>query len=188
MRGNPGRPETGIPASRSIPAHAGEPSDVTLTDISAAVYPRTCGGTCDIHALPAAHFGLSPHMRGNRCGMDRSIPRAGSIPAHAGEPHSKLERPYRHRVYPRTCGGTYGQRVDSLLRPGLSPHMRGNRMAAILGPLLFRSIPAHAGEPTLESVRRPDPGVYPRTCGGTDRGSIPSFHPQGLSPHMRGNL
>ena len=45
MRGNPARRTFCQAPMRSIPAYAGEPYDQWLKLVSAAVYPRVCGGT-----------------------------------------------------------------------------------------------------------------------------------------------
>ena len=84
MRGNRQR-ETYRPTGlRSIPAHAGKPRTPARRRTPTRVYPRSCGETPD--HLNVFHFaaGLSPLMRGNRCGMIYvDIPR---------------------KVYPRSCG------------------------------------------------------------------------------------
>ena len=45
VRGNPPGFGIIIGVDGSIPARAGEPADVDLTNIEAKVYPRACGGT-----------------------------------------------------------------------------------------------------------------------------------------------
>ena len=49
------------------------------------------------------------------------------------------------------------------------------------------SIPACAGEPTLQSQCSCDGGVYPRVCGGTPGQAVSRSPPAGLSPRVRGN-
>ena len=71
----------------------------------------------------------------------------GSIPACAGEPWLLVALRWRHRVYPRVCGGTRVVIPEDGLYEGLSPRVRGNprltfRLCAGIG-----SIPACAGEP-----------------------------------------
>ena len=43
------------------------------------------------------------------------------------------------------CGVTYDDRVDAVLRQGLSPRVRGNRLIIAMVEELDRSIPACAG-------------------------------------------
>ena len=70
---------------------------------------------------------------------------------------------------------------------GLSPRVRGNRVAPIPGSVRTRSIPAGAGEPLMHSMRRLLLRVYPRGCGGTAYASSTIESDQGLSPRVRGN-
>ena len=93
-------------------------------------------------------------------------------------------------VYPRECGGAWlfaiapersaglSPRVRGALRmyrlmytgDGLSPRVRGSpHCDAVVSPTA-RSIPASAGEPTRSTCRRSPMEVYPRECGGADRG------------------
>ena len=51
----------------------------------------------------------------------------------------------------------------------------------------MRSIPAPAGEPTLDNHSRCRSTVYPRACGGTDAGEGLAYAIGGLSPRLRGN-
>ena len=70
----------------SIPAHAGEPFDLSINPRLARVYPRPRGGTAMTGGVPANARGLSPPTRGNLGGALLGILPARSIPAHAGEP------------------------------------------------------------------------------------------------------
>ena len=90
-------------------------------------------------------------------------------------------------VYPRVGGGTTPSRVVASWKEGLSPRGRGNRKACKQTHLLFRSIPAWAGEPLTSRAIPRATRVYPRVGGGTR-----SFHSfgwpfLGLSPRGRGN-
>ena len=68
-----------------------------------------------------------------------------SIPARAGEP-TRLE-PLKPTVtvYPRACGGTFGEEDFARLSGGLSPRVRGNRDDREQAEGAKRSIPARAG-------------------------------------------
>ena len=95
----------------SIPARAGEPHQQRQNLAFATVYPRACGGTDDIMALPIADIGLSPRVRGNHPAGVRQVRLYGSIPARAGEPLGLSAADAKRRVYPRACGGTHLERV-----------------------------------------------------------------------------
>ena len=86
------------------------------------------------------------------------------------------------------CGGTYLRGHRPIPQAGLSPRVRGN-LTELQGPVAeLGSIPACAGEPSLEPVWYRMRWVYPRVCGGTimlmESGTLSS----GLSPRVRGNL
>ena len=65
VRGNPDSPRDSRPATRSIPACAGEPSWPSSSRLTSRVYPRVCGGTQGIAIAQCAADGLSPRVRGN---------------------------------------------------------------------------------------------------------------------------
>ena len=111
------------------------------------VYPRACGGTDCVPYFLSLAFGLSPRLRGNPL---RRLPfrrRLRSIPAPAGEPSAPVTLRAEFGVYPRACGGTQYAVVDPEPDAGLSPRLRGNRIADRLRPKWVGSIPAPAGEP-----------------------------------------
>ena len=68
MRGNHHRRRRRQFFEGSIPAHAGEPRPATREEPALRVYPRACGGTLVRLENATRHLGLSPRMRGNRCG------------------------------------------------------------------------------------------------------------------------
>ena len=136
---------------------------------------------------PAARTGLSPRVRGNLSPLRPRRERPGSIPACAGEPLPSGSRMAMRRVYPRVCGGTCHSPPSQLSPPGLSPRVRGNRMAASRGAAFPRSIPACAGEPIPGQVSSDETTVYPRVCGGTPPRPVYVDVVHGLSPRVRGN-
>ena len=70
---------------------------------------------------------------------------------------------------------------------GLSPRVRGNRIASMPTPKSEGSIPACAGEPSLSTSSHPPSTVYPRVCGGTQLRAQKLGRRLGLSPRVRGN-
>ena len=131
--------------------------------------------------------GLSPRVRGNPHGVECRPQGDRSIPACAGEPAPTLQGACLAPVYPRVCGGTHPTAEDEYESVGLSPRVRGNRLASLALIAWDRSIPACAGEPTPRSSR-PSPGrVYPRVCGGTLPAFLANSSSAGLSPRVRGN-
>ena len=117
-----------------------------------------------------------------------ATPLEGSIPACAGEPAMSSKTLPATPVYPRVCGGTGYLTPRGLRLPGLSPRVRGNRLAQWQVANQPRSIPACAGEPRgggSTALRR---RVYPRVCGGTVPSPARMQASAGLSPRVRGNL
>ena len=148
VRGNPESVRTPAPPPGSIPACAGEPQAWPGSNHQLRVYPRVCGGTANVLPVSPQSEGLSPRVRGNRPVRLGANPRAGSIPACAGEPHTKRDRRNGPTVYPRVCGGTnhtLDLRRDHL---GLSPRVRGNHSLLASYTSAAGSIPACAGEPS----------------------------------------
>ena len=90
-------------------------------------------------------------------------------------------------VYPRVCGGTFSGVLSIIEGGGLSPRVRGNRIATHAGLPSARSIPACAGEPQRLQAALTAPPVYPRVCGGTDFFRPVECGCYGLSPRVRGN-
>ena len=131
--------------------------------------------------------GLSPPTRGNRLTFGSASGLSGSIPAHAGEPHTLLDNSRGDGVYPRPRGGTFQPLVIFGLSYGLSPPTRGNLSPRPPRGSAARSIPAHAGEPTPPTWSICARPVYPRPRGGTAARGVIFGTPRGLSPPTRGN-
>ena len=186
-RGNHPNPYPIRARRRSIPAHAGEPTEIEIFNADLRVYPRPRGGTdysCDrkqggaglspptrgnplSNAFRRNPKGLSPPTRGNppARGLYGGLPR--SIPAHAGEPGLDQPPEPARRVYPRPRGGTRLGRRARTTAQGLSPPTRGNHSNTLNRDTRTRSIPAHAGEPSLRTGAGRERAVYPRPRGGT---------------------
>ena len=149
VRGNRQPAGGGRQGQGSIPARAGEPCTMRRSPLSAAVYPRACGGTAAWQVGHSTVRGLSPRVRGNHCGHGEILLLDGSIPARAGEPSPRARPRTSGRVYPRACGGTVPPLGRDMLVQGLSPRVRGNRAGENIFAGGIGSIPARAGEPFL---------------------------------------
>ena len=131
--------------------------------------------------------GLSPRVRGNLANLLSLLCLVRSIPACAGEPCSKEVLILFRWVYPRVCGGTIFTSTNHQSPLGLSPRVRGNRIASLMSVCFSGSIPACAGEPQLHLHHSRYSKVYPRVCGGTTHTAAYSRIVHGLSPRVRGN-
>ena len=116
----------------------------------------------------------------------------GSIPACAGEPlHASPSLREPEGVYPRVCGGTFGELVKCLFffSWGLSPRVRGNPLDGLgvrfprgLSPRVRGNLSRWTG------FRLPDRGLSPRVRGNRSRiAESGRPEPRGLSPRVRGN-
>ena len=146
-----------------------------------------CGGTLPKVYISEGGGGLSPRVRGNHRGFQQRDCQGRSIPACAGEPQTHSSPSRSRKVYPRVCGGTTVQGMDTTDDLGLSPRVRGNPIDPGLGQGRRGSIPACAGEPKCRTPAFPGGRVYPRVCGGTAWVQPPRHCPGGLSPRVRGN-
>ncbi len=171
----------------SIPACAGEPSQLPPAPVLPGVYPRMRGGTFGRYQAMKQLEGLSPHARGNLSPSVSSSGKYGSIPACAGEPTRRRCCHLERRVYPRMRGGTPSTHVLSEWFQGLSPHARGNLAEVCAFYIVSGSIPACAGEPMYAPIRPICLRVYPRMRGGTRLNQARKAFVLGLSPHARGN-
>ncbi len=146
-----------------------------------------CGGTLDETINEWTTKGLSPRVRGNRGQPPRCRWLSGTIPACAGEPGPFCVQTCCLRDYPRVCGGTIPAISTKKREWGLSPRVRGNRLANRLKAFALGTIPACAGEPRRPRRLEGRQWDYPRVCGGTRicRSSAESL--TGLSPRVRGN-
>ena len=77
---------------------------------------------------------------------------------------------------------------NQLTVKGLSPRVRGNPSTISTATTSGGSIPACAGEPSIEERRANRGRVYPRVCGGTQAETWTNVLLEGLSPRVRGNL
>ena len=151
----------------SIPARAGKPPRRSTVPTLAEVYPRTRGETRCVPLSTRSTRGLSPHARGNLQDLKGHRILKGSIPARAGKPIRVGVAARTIRVYPRTRGETRQLLNQGGKNEGLSPHARGNQLAAYCKRYRCGSIPARAGKPGIARSVQRKLWVYPRTRGET---------------------
>ena len=145
------------------------------------------GGTEYTSASYRAVTGLSPRGRGNHPDVIVRNCSNRSIPAWAGEPAIRSNKPHLSPVYPRVGGGTSGSSNPRHPVDGLSPRGRGNPSDAHRPAAGGRSIPAWAGEPQVAVHSAIQSAVYPRVGGGTAEPLGVLWLVAGLSPRGRGN-
>ncbi len=131
----------------SIPAHAGQPARAWPSRRRSRVHPRSRGAAISFAAMQADREGPSPLTRGSPDCRVRRSPRAGSIPAHAGQPRSRRWRPGEPWVHPRSRGAAARRPIMDVFIWGPSPLTRGSLVHQPRQEAGEGSIPAHAGQP-----------------------------------------
>ena len=172
---------------RSIPAHAGEPSRPRLLGRYRRVDPRARGGAPPPSCNKSTARGRSPRTRGSRAAAIAASPLQGSIPAHAGEPHTTPTPWLYQQVNPRARGGAARVFFWPLSYWGRSPRTRGSPPTSFQSRPSPGSIPAHAGEPYAQYPCIRPSRVDPRARGGALLpGTLLPTH-TGRSPRTRGS-
>ena len=182
IAGPRGRDRTG-----SIPACAGKPLPGPLPQQIEWVYPRVCGEAECVGMVQTLRRGLSPRVRGSRVRGDGPDVAEGSIPACAGKPPSRCPTPHPAWVYPRVCGEATVVELENSTDSGLSPRVRGSRVAEWIDHSNRGSIPACAGKPRDSRRRSTELRVYPRVCGEACSVLVGGSVGSGLSPRVRGS-
>ena len=188
VRGNRLQTVGGADQRWSIPACTGKPRPEGWQGNPVWVYPRMYGETCADGRLGHPPLGLSPHVRGNRSKHGCRGRYHGSIPACTGKPREGPGCRCQEVVYPRMYGETPAAATESARCRGLSPHVRGNLAGAFPMNTRKGSIPACTGKPFRRAYACGCGRVYPRMYGETNAVSVYGCSPDGLSPHVRGNL
>ena len=170
----------------SIPACTGNPRPPPLVRWVSKVYPRVYGESSDGERRENIADGLSPRVRGIRCSFQLRLRDRRSIPACTGNPLAQQVVGVAKQVYPRVYGESDTQIMGTRGMSGLSPRVRGIRIAVSSPRSCAGSIPACTGNPTCSRRRRPPRSVYPRVYGESPASSRLRDLRPGLSPRVRG--
>ena len=148
-----------------IPAHAGLTARKSRRFTIRRDHPRACGAHLNTPAFAWLFQGSSPRMRGSHRGKDKSLVRAGIIPAHAGL--TRLQQSLRQfaRDHPRACGAHLPALPFTTRLKGSSPRMRGSLHCLLSSKRGLRIIPAHAGLTRISSTITWPIRDHPRACG-----------------------
>ncbi len=174
-------------AVRSIPACAGEPISRAEVSLFPRVHPRMRGGAAISITTHRLAGGPSPHARGSRVTHVQPLLLERSIPACAGEPLREPCAGEYRQVHPRMRGGAPASVPPVNGRKGPSPHARGSHSPPLIKSIDERSIPACAGEPSVQLTAPYMCRVHPRMRGGAARAAFVDHLASGPSPHARGS-
>ena len=173
---------------RFIPARAGN----TLKEVPCVryqpVHPRACGEHMTSLGSNITTIGSSPRVRGTHHAEQVKSLLDRFIPARAGNTTIRIVRGRFHAVHPRACGEHMFPDEETARLYGSSPRVRGTHRGGPAEWMLFRFIPARAGNTVpfdLISLISP---VHPRACGEHSKLSGQTVPAVGSSPRVRGTL
>ena len=155
--------------------------------LPARVHPRSRGAASSAPHCMAIKQGPSPLTRGSQAVMAPPSLRAGSIPAHAGQPAGQHARRARRGVHPRSRGAASFDSVATALVKGPSPLTRGSQPERHTDTTWRGSIPAHAGQPSRLTWALMIARVHPRSRGAARCTVVDHAVSSGPSPLTRGS-
>ena len=171
-----------------IPACAGNTWEQVMTIIDARDHPRVCGEHIAVVILVSFLLGSSPRVRGTRVDLVRKRPRAGIIPACAGNTKIGYHSALRCRDHPRVCGEHVVERRSRRGFKGSSPRVRGTLPPRYPTMICRGIIPACAGNTRYGIREYLKHGDHPRVCGEHPRQRYYTTTQPGSSPRVRGTL
>ena len=171
---------------RIIPAHAGQTRIRQCSTRTDPDHPRACGANNDFLVQLGAMVGSSPRMRGKPMQTADKVDEHRIIPAHAGQTARPCTSSADLTDHPRACGANVIPKAYEDLLFGSSPRMRGKRFHDLRVQVLFRIIPAHAGQTRPTTATPPKATDHPRACGANRFACRSGHRVGGSSPRMRG--
>ena len=156
----------GVGVARFIPAYAG--NAVSTSNI----IPLRCGS--------------SPHTRGTLSIICLDLDRGRFIPAYAGNAGSRPGARWWRSVHPRIRGERMIAQAAEIDRIGSSPHTRGTRYHFGTSNVVYRFIPAYAGNAQRTMWLKAARSVHPRIRGERSTNYVVKGGKVGSSPHTRG--
>ena len=134
---------------RFIPACAGNARKLCGKKLTPPVHPRMRGERGHSNTSSRWRCGSSPHARGTLLGVFRPLAGTRFIPACAGNAYRFPAEWWAEAVHPRMRGERQVAHRRPGERDGSSPHARGTQDRDIAPVLIFRFIPACAGNAGL---------------------------------------
>ncbi len=151
------------------------------------VHPRVRGAVRPHANEPCIMPGPSPRARGSLDEPASSVADLGSIPACAGQSGSKSRKSSACWVHPRVRGAVPLPNAPEGSVLGPSPRARGSPRQRSVGFTHYGSIPACAGQSTMQTDPAPCVRVHPRVRGAVLPRSHRRPHRSGPSPRARGS-
>ena len=187
-RGTQTRRTLPMPATRFIPACAGNASIDRQRTALHTVHPRMRGERRISGCSRCRTVGSSPHARGTRNRPRQQPAGLRFIPACAGNACCAVLSNRVTAVHPRMRGERFFSRGKISGMFGSSPHARGTLFIDNHGDVFNRFIPACAGNACSGRFPRFLPAVHPRMRGERRWKVYLRTTADGSSPHARGTL
>ena len=169
-----------------IPAHAGKTPALPRLQRPGEAHPRSRGENFRMGGGGHFRSGSSPLTRGKHISARLDALDEGLIPAHAGKTRPSSDSSPDHRAHPRSRGENRAAISTRLRQCGSSPLTRGKRLLVLVGAVVERLIPAHAGKTFAWVVGGIFARAHPRSRGeNRSRGPILGAA-RGSSPLTRG--
>ena len=186
VRGTPPPSTSHAPASRFIPARAGNSVPTVIVCVLVPVHPRACG-ELELREIDLVlDGGSSPRVRGTHLDILAYLPDERFIPARAGNSdYTRLTQAVL-AVHPRACGELRAKVTPGIPDLGSSPRVRGTHRVHGSRVDGSRFIPARAGNSSVRGRRPTRITVHPRACGELQIRERAAEQVDGSSPRVRG--
>ena len=171
---------------RLIPARAGNTTTTRLAALIAAAHPRSRGEHHQPPVVILQQFGSSPLARGTHRLCRRGARRPRLIPARAGNTFHASANHHRRAAHPRSRGEHAGRGYFTLAPCGSSPLARGTHEGFVVHRLVFRLIPARAGNTGQWLPCTGYQSAHPRSRGEHATELEADMYADGSSPLARG--
>ena len=171
---------------RFIPAGAGNRKSAMPSSEQTSVHPRWRGEQFSSASAPLGKAGSSPLARGTGYRQFAGHVTFRFIPAGAGNRHIIFLDTCWASVHPRWRGEQGVPALPWSTRRGSSPLARGTVLHAPRFSLIFRFIPAGAGNSWVDAIEPQIAAVHPRWRGEQDAHALGFFVGGGSSPLARG--
>ena len=174
------------PASRLIPARAGNTPPCDSSTRRSPAHPRSRGEHGNRRGTGPANRGSSPLARGTRDAVLDKVPFVRLIPAREGNTSEPTLMRSATPAHPRSRGDHTGYEGSVVHRLGSSPLARGPLMNEPPKNRTDGLIPARAGTTLVYSCTRGRSGAHPRSRGDHNRFRVLAEERLGSSPLARG--
>ncbi len=150
---------------RFIPTHVGNTRYNGDTYTIRTVHPHACGEHGPSVVLLRSFLGSSPRMWGTRVFAPGPGVFCRFIPTHVGNTNPILLFPPQESVHPHACGEHLDGTAPNVHVIGSSPRMWGTHSVRYEDVTIYRFIPTHVGNTSVNTWIWRELSVHPHACG-----------------------